>query len=326
MHIIHNTIWVPKISQEDIGSNMSKFSIWALPRGYWITLGNSLRRVLLSSIPWARVTWIKVSWVSHEYHTLPWVKDTILDIMLNLKNLVISKSTIDIEWIKLKKNKSWVVKASDISLSWWIEILNPDLYITEIDRDGMELNIDIRIEKSVWYISIEDLKKREEDVSVLLIDANFSPVINVKYEVNDVRFWDITNLDSLDISIETNWVITPVDALKFSSNMLNSYFSIFNEESLQVEWNFISSVKDLLIKEKEEVKEELEKETYTPIEIMWLSPRTLNALINWNILSIEQLVKCTETKLSSIKWFWKKAMTEIRDSLWERWLKLLWDD
>lgn len=326
MHIIHNTIWVPKISQEDIGSNMSKFSIWALPRGYWITLGNSLRRVLLSSIPWARVTWIKVSWVSHEYHTLPWVKDTILDIMLNLKNLVISKSTTDIEWIKLKKNKSWVVKASDISLSWWIEILNPDLYITEIDRDGMELNIDIRIEKSVWYISIEDLKKREEDVSVLLIDANFSPVINVKYEVNDVRFWDITNLDSLDISIETNWVITPVDALKFSSNMLNSYFSVFNEESLQVEWNFISSVKDLLIKEKEEVKEELEKETYTPIEIMWLSPRTLNALINWNILSIEQLVKCTETKLSSIKWFWKKAMTEIRDSLWERWLKLLWDD
>ena len=79
-------------------------------------------------------------------------------------------------------------------------------------------------------------------------------------------------------------------------------------------------------KEKEEIKEEIEKETYTPIEIMWLSPRTLNALINWNILSIEQLVKCTETKLSSIKWFWKKAMTEIREALWERGLKLLWDD
>lgn len=326
MHIIHNTIWVPKISQQDIDLNISKFSVWALPRWYWITLGNSLRRVLLSSIPWARVTWIKVSWAPHEYFTIPWVKDTVLDIMLNLKNLVIDKKTTDIEWIKLHKNKAWIVKASDIKVSAWLEILNSDLYITEIDRDGMNLDIDIRIEKSLWYIGIEDLKKREDDVSVLLIDANFSPVVNVKYEINDIRFWDITNLDSLDLTIQTNWVISPTDALKFSSNMLSSYFSIFNEESLQVEWSFISSVKELVQKEKEEVIVELEKETYTPIEIMWLSPRTLNALINWNILSIEQLVKCTETKLSSIKWFWRKAMTEIRDALWERWLKLLWDD
>ena len=108
--------------------------------------------------------------------------------------------------------------------------------------------------------------------------------------------------------------------------MLTSYFSIFNEESLQVEGQFISNVKDLVNKEKEEIQEELEKESYTPIEIMWLSPRTLNALINGDILSIEKLTKCTETKLSSIKWFGKKAMTEIRDSLAERGLKLLWDD
>ena len=326
MHIIHNIIWVPKISQQDLELNVSKFTLEPLPRGYWVTLWNSLRRVLLSSIPGARVTGIKVVWVSHEYSTLPWVKDSILDIMLNLKGLIINKSTTDIEWIKLTKSKSWIVTAADIKTPAWVEILNKDLYITEIDKDWMSLEIEIRIEKSVWYLSIEDLKKREDDVNVLLIDANFSPVTNVKYEVNDSRFWDITNLDSLEITISTNWVITPVDALKFSSNMLSSYFSIFNEESLQVEGHFISNVADLLQKEKEEIKEELEKETYTPIEIMWLSPRTLNALINGNILSIEQLVKCTETKLSSIKWFWKKAMTEIREALWERGLKLLWDD
>lgn len=161
---------------------------------------------------------------------------------------------------------------------------------------------------------------------MLLIDANFSPVVNVKYEIVDTRFWDITNLDSLDMTITTNGVISPIDALKFWSNMLNSYFSIFNEEALQVEGQFITNIKDLLEKEKEDIQEELEKETYTPIEIMWLSPRTLNALINWNILSIEQLVKCTETKLSSIKGFWKKAMTEIRESLAQRGFKLLWDD
>lgn len=326
MHIIHNTIWVPKISQEDLGENTSKFVVGPLPRWYGITLWNSLRRVLLSSIPWARVTWVKISWVSHEYSTLPWIKDSILDVMLNLKGLIIDKKTEGIEWIKLSKNTSWVVSAWDIQTSAWIEIVNKDLYITEIDKDGMVLEMEIRVEKSVWYSSIEDLKKIEEDVNVLLIDANYSPVLNVKYNILDTRFGDITNLDSLELIITTSGVISPLDSLKFSSNMLSSYFSIFNEDSLQVEGHFISNVKDLLEKEKEEIKEELEKETYTPIEIMWLSPRTLNALINGNILSIEQLVKCTETKLSSIKWFGKKAMTEIRDALWERWLKLLWDD
>lgn len=326
MHIIHNVIWVPKISQQDLDVNVSKFILGPLPKGYWVTLWNSLRRVLLSSIPGARVTGIKVAWVSHEYSTLPGVKDSILDIMLNLKGLIIDKKTADIEWIKLSKNKAGVVKASDIKTTTWVEILNKDLYITEIDKDGLSLDIEIRIEKSVGYVSIEDLKKREDDVNVLLVDANFSPVTSVKYEVNDTRFGDITNLDSLELTISTNGVISPVDSLKFSSNMLSSYFSIFNEESLQVEGQFISNVKDLLQKEKEEIKEELEKETYTPIEIMGLSPRTLNALINGNILSIEQLVKCTETKLSSIKGFGKKAMTEIREALWERGLKLLWDD
>ncbi len=326
MHIIHNIVWAPKISQNDVEKNNSTFTITPLPRWYWVTIWNSLRRILLSTIPWTQVTWVKVKWVNHEYSTIPWVKDNIVDIMLNLKDLIISKKDDWIEWLKLTKNKSGVVTAKDISLPAWIEILNKDLYITEIDQDKLELDIDIRIEKNVGYLSIDELKEKEDDVNVLLIDANFSPVLNVKYNVESTRVDDITNLDSLILEINTNWVITPVEALKFSWDMLKSYFSLFNEESMQVEWNFIWDVKDLIDREKEDVKEELEKETYTPIEIMGLSPRTLNALINWNILSIEKLTKCTETKLSSIKWFWKKAMTEIRSSLKERDLKLLWDD
>jgi len=326
MHIIHNTIGVPKILQKDLDTNSSSFSVWPLPKGYGVTLGNSLRRILLSSIPGTKVTWIKVVGVNHEYSTLPWVKDNILDIMLNLKGLVLSKGDTGVEWLKLSKSKSWKVTAADIKAPAGIEILNKDLYITEIDQDGLELNIDIRVEKWAWYLTIEELKEREEDVEVLLIDANFSPVLNVKYNIETARFWDMTDLDSLEMVITTNGAISPVDAIKFSWDMLTSYFSIFNEESLQVEWQFISNVSDLINKEKEEVQEELEKETYTPIEIMGLSPRTLNALINWDILSIEKLTKCTETKLSSIKWFGKKAMTEIRSSLAERDLKLLWDD
>ncbi len=326
MHIIHELIWVPKISQKDLEKNTSLFEVLPLPRGYGVTLWNSLRRVLLSSLPGTKVTWIKVKWVSHEYSTLPWIKDSVLDLILNLKELIIEKKQEWVEWIRLSKNTAWVVKAGDINTPSWVKILNKDLYITEIDKNWLEIDIEIRIEKNVGYKSVEDLKEAEQDINVLLVDANFSPVLNVKYEIEKTRSWDISNLESLKIEVLTNWTITPVDAVKFSANMLNSYFGLFNEKWLQVEWGFISDVKNLLEKEKEEIKVELEKETYTPIEIMWLSPRTLNALINWSILSVEQLTKCTETKLSSIKWFGKKAMTEIRDALAERGLGLLWDD
>ncbi|PZM82200.1 DNA-directed RNA polymerase subunit alpha [Candidatus Gracilibacteria bacterium] len=326
MHIIHNTIGAPKITQKDLEKNISSFVIGPLPRGYGVTIGNSLRRILLSSIPGTRVTGIKVKGVNHEYSTIPGVKDTVIDIILNIKKLVLSKGEIGVEWLKLKKSKAGPVLASDIKLPSGVEILNGDLKITEIDRDGLELDIDIRIEKGVGYLTQEELKEREEDVEVLLVDTNFSPVLNVKYEIEKARFGDMVNLDSLEMEITTDGSISPVNALKFSGDMLTSYFSIFNEESLQVEGQFISDVKDLISREKEEVKEELEKETYTPIEVMGLSPRTLNALINGDILSIEKLTKCTETKLSSIKGFGKKAMTEIRTSLGERGLKLLGDD
>ncbi|PID87455.1 DNA-directed RNA polymerase subunit alpha [Candidatus Gracilibacteria bacterium] len=326
MHIIHKETGAPKIFKKDISKNTSSFTISPLPRGYGVTIGNSLRRTLLSSIPGTKVTGIKVSGVTHEYSTLPGVKDSVIDIMLNLKNLVITKVDNGVEWMKLQVSKSGVVTAKDIKKVAGIEILNEDLYITEIDKDGLELDIDIRVEKGVGYLTVEELKEREEDTEVLLIDTNFSPVSNVQYKITNTRFEDIINLDSLELVISTSGAISPVDALRFSGDMMASYFGLFNEESLQVEGEFITDIKDVIKKEKEEVKEELEKETYTPIEIMGLSPRTLNALINGSILSIEQLVKCTETKLSSIKGFGKKAMVEIRASLKERDLKLLGDD
>ncbi len=326
MHIIHNTIGVPKIRHESLGAHTARFTIQPFPSGYGVTIGNSLRRVMLSSIPGSRVTGVKIKGMGHEYTTIPGVKESILDILLNLKGLVVSLADGNIEWIHLVKSKAGKVTAADIKTSSSITIHNPDLYITEIDRDGFELNLSIRIEKSVGYISVSELKEREEDVNVLLVDANFSPVVSVKYEVHNHRVGEMTNLDGLELVIETNGVMSPEDVLRFSGNMLTSYFGIFNEEGLQVEGAFIGDIKQILEKEKQEIKSELEKETYTPIEIIGLSPRTLNALVNGEILSIEQLTKCTEAKLSSIKGFGKKAMTEVRDALRERGAKLLGDD
>jgi DNA-directed RNA polymerase subunit alpha len=326
MHIIHNTIGAPKILEQAATPMLSRFTVQPLPSGFGVTLGNSMRRIMLSSIPGCRVTGVKIKGVSHEYTTLPGVKDSILDILLNLKSLVVSLSGSELEWIHLTTNKSGVVTAKTIKASSSVTVHNPDLYITEIDRDGFELDMSIRIEKSVGYLSTDALKEREEDVNVLLLDANFSPVVSVKYEVSNQRVGEMTNLDSLEMTVETNGILSPKDVVRFSGDMLSSYFSIFNEEGLQVEGSFIGDIKEILEKEKMEIKSELEKETYTPIEIIGLSPRTLNALVNGEILSIEQLTKCTEAKLSSIKGFGRKAMNEVRDALRERGHKLLGDD
>lgn len=322
MHILHNVIGVPKIRREIISATEELFIIEPLPSGYGVTLGNSLRRVLLSSIPGARVTGVKISGVSHEYSTLPGVRESVLDIMLNVKSLVVKKDSTDIEWLTLTKKKGGVVTGEDIKCPSGVEILNPDCYITTVDA-GFDFSMQLRVEKNVGYVSIDDLKKREEDVEVLVLDANFSPVQNVKYEVKTARYGELTSLDSLEIAVRTNGVMSPSEVMKFSSKMLESYFSLFNEEKLQVGGEFISDIREVIEREKMEVKADLEKETYTPIEIMGLSPRTLNALVNGDILSIEQLTKCTEAKLSSIKGFGKKAMTEVRDALRSRGLKLL---
>lgn len=325
MHILHNVIGVPKIRREIISATEELFVIEPLPSGYGVTLGNSLRRVMLSSIPGARVTGVKIAGVSHEYSTLPGVRESVLDMMLNVKTLIVKKDSTDIEWLTLTKKKGGVVTGADIKCPTGVEILNPDCYITTVDA-GFDFSMQLRVEKNVGYVSIDDLKKREEDVEVLVLDANFSPVQNVKYEMKSTRYGELTSLDSLEISVRTNGVMSPSEVMKFSSRMLESYFSLFNEEKLQVGGEFISDIREVIEREKQEVKADLEKETYTPIEIMGLSPRTLNALVNGDILSIEQLTKCTEAKLSSIKGFGKKAMTEVREALKGRGLKLLGDD
>ncbi len=300
MHIIHSLIGVPKISRKGTSVNEECLTVGPLPAGYGVTLGNSLRRVMLSSIPGTRVTGVKIAGVTHEYATLPGIHDSIIDILLNLKGLIIEKSDSGIEWITLSKKKGGMVTGADIKCPAGVTVHNPEMYITALDAN-FDFSAEIRIERNVGYVSIDELKHREDDTAVLLVDANFSPVISVKYEVTDTRYGELTNLDSLEMIIRTNGVMSPSDVVKFSGKMLESYFALFNEDALQVGGEFIADIRQVIEREKQEVKADLEKESYTPIEIMGLSPRTLNALVNGDILSIEHLIKCTEAKLSSIK-------------------------
>ena len=321
MHIIQEIIGKPKFNVEDLWNNTSLFTLSPLPNWYWMTLWNSLRRVLLSSLPWVAVTAVKLKWASSDYSTVVWIKDSLLDIILNLKLVRFKKSWKDSEFVTISKKAWWKILAWDIETSSNIEVLNKDFVITEVSKDT-EFEMTLLIEKWVWYVPVKERKTNTNDdlSEFVFIDSNFSPVQKVKYDVVQTRVWDMMNLDELKIEITTDGSMESVDALKFSSNILNSYFALFNEEEEEIEEEFVSDFSRTWMVEQEEAKE-----VYTPIEILNLSPRSLNALLNAEIWSVEELLKCSRAKLWTFRWFWKKAMDEVWEALEKKWMKLLWD-
>ena len=321
MHFLQEEIGIPKIKTQKSDGNHAIFVVNPLPPGYGTTLGNAFRRVLLSSLPGAAVTGIKIEGVNYEYATLPGVHESVLDIILNLKLLHISKTSKEPSTLILKTNKEGVVTAKDIQTSSDVEILNPDLYITTLDKGG-KLHIEIRVEKGVGYLPISQMEKSDDSADIILVDAFFSPVKKVKFEVVASRVGSLTNLDQLNLEILTNGTISPENALKFASNLLKSYFNLFNEADVAIEPDFMSDPKKIAQKQQEEESQKPTQESYTPIEILGLSPRTLNALINGEIGSIEQLQRCTEAKLTNLRGFGKKAITEVKAALETRNLKL----
>ena len=321
MHLIQEEIGIPKIKTDNVSDNHVIFTIEPLPTGYGVTLGNALRRVLLSSLPGACITGVKINGISHEYTTIKGVKESVLDINLNLKLLDIKKETKDVSIITLDTSKGGKITAKDIKCPAEVEILNPNQYIATLEK-GKTLKIEMRVEKGVGYVPATVRQKDEKDAEVILVDALYTPVKKVRYDVEDTRVGQMTNLDKLTLEIETNGSISPEDAMKFSSNLLNSYFNIFNSENMVVEEEYMSDIKSILEKEKEEEANKPVQESYTPIEILGFSPRTLNALINGGIGSIEQLSKCTESKLTNLRGFVKKALTEVRNALEKKELTL----
>jgi DNA-directed RNA polymerase subunit alpha len=320
MHIIQEEIGLPKISESTVGEFHSTFTVSPLPAGYGTTLGNSLRRVMLSSLPGAAVTGIKIKGVTHEYTVVKGVKDSVLDIMLNLKQLAVSKESKEASFVTLKIKKPGIVTAADIEVPSDVVIHNPDLYITTVEGKNSSLEMEIRIEKGVGYRAA--VIGKQEDAEIIEIDAVFSPIKVIHYSIEATRVGQRTDLDKLQLEIKTNGSIEPREAMRFAANVLESYFNIFNRDQKPVEPEFMSDFEKIAAKAQEEESLKPKQESYTPIEILGLSPRTLNSLINGDIGSIEQLTKCTESKLANLRGFGKKALTEVADALEKRGLAL----
>jgi len=323
MHQIQEEIGIPKIKTDKLDDNHVIFIVGPLPTGYGVTLGNALRRVLLSSLPGACVTGVKIDGVSHEYSTVKGVKESVLDITLNLKLLHLKKTTKEPSVITLDiaPTKGGEIYAKDIVCPADVEILNKDLHIATVEK-GTRLKMEMRVEKGVGYIPAPIKQRDETDSRMIVLDAMYTPVQKVRYDVEATRVGQMTNLDKLTLEVKTNGAISAEDALKFASNVLQSYFNLFNTENIMVEAQYMSDIKSILEKEKQEEANKPVQESYTPIEILGFSPRTLNALINGGIGSIEQLSKCTESKLSNLRGFGKKALTEVKAALSKKGLSL----
>lgn len=342
MHIIQADIGTPKITAKKIGDNHTLFTMAPLPNGYGMTLGNAFRRVLLSSLPGAAVTAVKIKGATHEYTTLDGVQDSALDMFLNLKQLRLKKQSKDPSKIKLEvSNHPGKVTAKDIKTTSDVEILNNDLVITTMDKKG-SLNFEMTVEKGVGYLPASARQKNNRESGLIYLDATFSPVIRVRYDVTATRVGELTNLDKLEIEVRTNGSMTPEDSMKFASNILKSYFDLFNQENEIVEGDFITDPEKLAIEiptvatatsasktdsdssaaGNPTTTNAATTEKYTPIEILGFSPRTLNALINGGIGSIEQLVKCTHGKIEGLRGFGSKALDEVKDRLAEKGYKL----
>lgn len=291
---------------KDLGENSSSFVIRPLYYGYGNTLGNSLRRVLLSSIKGAAITAFRIDGTTHEYSAIPGIVEDTVDIMLNLKNIhVKSHSDTPVE-VHFEKKGAGVVKAGDIKLPSELEIANPQQIICTIDDPKFTLKMDIVIDTGRGYLSIEQSGEDRIHSDMIALDAVFTPVLRVRYNVENTRVGQDTNLQQLTLIVDTDGTISPKEAFEEAAAILvNQYQALAGKTT--VESAPAPSVN----------KGDDESGLMLPIEELGLSARTANALLNNDIHTVRDLVVLSESDLKELKGFGAKALDEVRDKLTE---------
>ncbi len=301
--VIHNPLLA---GVTENGNNAATFTIEPLHAGYGNTLGNSLRRVLLSSIRGGAIVAFRVEGATHEFTTLPGVKEDVVDIMLNLKSVVLRVHVDDPVELRLEKKGAGPVTAGDIKATADIEIINPDQIICTIDDPKASVVFDLVAEAGRSYRTIEESSGERIHSDMIALDAMFSPVIRVRYKVDGTRVGQETNLDRLDLVVETNGAISPREAFEEAAAILvNQYTALAGSTTVDAAPALGSSV------------EAESNELNTPIEELNLGARTANALINNDIRTVHDLVTLSELDLRELKGFGSKALDEVKDKLAE---------
>lgn len=301
----------PKIVSEEGLSGV--YEIEGLYPGYGHTLGNSLRRIILSSLPGVAITSVKISGVSHEFSVIDGVKEDVITILLNLKKVRMRFSTDEAQTLTLKIKGDKEVTAADIELPGQVEILNPDQHIATITDKSTTLEIEMRAEKGLGFIQKDVLQKERVDIGFIALDAIFTPIRRVSYEVENMRVGDRTDFNKLKLSIETDGTISSNDALTKSIEiMINQLKAIIGFKEEEVPMSAMPTA------DHDGIKSELDPEILkTRVESLDLSSRTQNALNNGNIRTLGGLARKKEKDLLEIEGLGSKGIQEIKKALGE---------
>lgn len=301
----------PKIVKEDAVHGV--YEIDGLYPGYGHTLGNSLRRIILSSIPGSAITSLSIDGVKHEFSSIDGIKEDVISIILNLKKVNFKLHSDDAQKATLRIKGSKSITAADITVPSQIEILNPEQYICESTAKDVDVAIELTIEKGLGYIPREVLQKEKADIGTIALDASFTPIRRASYEVENMRVGDRTDHNRLRISIETDGTITPHEALESSIHtMINQLQSVVGFRENVVHSQVAESAKvDSVV----EIDEDNTDATRVKVEDMGLSTRTLNALVSASIRTAGGLSRKSEDDLLSTDGLGAKGIEEIKKAL-----------
>jgi DNA-directed RNA polymerase subunit alpha len=303
--VIHNPTLA---SIEEHSATSATFVIEPLHTGYGMTLGNSLRRVLLSSIAGSAIVAFKIEGATHEFTTVPGIKEDVVDIMLNLKQVRFNSAVDEPVQVRLEKKGAGVVTAADIKTTADVEVVTPDAVIATLDDPKATLIIDIVVDSGRGYRTVEESSEKRIHSDMIAVDALFSPVARVRYKVENTRVGQTTDLDKLILTVDTDGSITPKDAFEEAAAILiNQYTALAGSTRVEAAPSVGSK----------HIDAEGGSELMTPIEDLNLSARTTNALINNDIRTINDLVTLSDTELRELKGFGSKALDEVKEKLAE---------
>lgn len=301
--VIHNPLLA---AINESGATSAEFVIEPLHAGYGNTLGNSMRRVLLSSVRGGAIVAFRVEGATHEFTTIAGVKEDVVDIMLNLKNVRLKVHTDEPVELRLEKKGAGAITAADIKASADVEVVNPEQVIATIDDAKKSIVMDLVVESGRGYRTIEESSVKRIHSDMIALDAVFSPVLRVRYKVEPTRVGQETNLDKLLLTVDTDGSISPSDAFEEAAAILvNQYTALAGSTTVE-------SAPALGASEEEEASE-----LNTPIEELNLTARTANALVNNDIRTVHDLVTLSEQDLRELKGFGSKALEEVKEKLAE---------
>ena len=303
-----------EVEKETLTPFYGKFTAEPFERGFGITIGNSLRRILLSSLQGAAITSVKIDGVLHEFSAIPGTKEDVTEIILNLKEVRLKLHTEGSKTIRVKAEGPKVLKAGDILTGDAVEILNPDHYIATLSRDG-KLSMEIVVKVGKGYVPAERNKEESQPIGTIPMDAIFSPIKKVNYTVTNARVGQITDYDKLTMEVWTDGSLNPEEAVAHAAKILKDQLSIFItfEEEEEAEMSY---------PEDEEEKEALNENLLRSVDELELSVRSANCLKHANIKLIGDLVQKTEAEILATKNFGRKSLNEIKDILSEMGLSL----